>query len=142
MAYATLTDLELCFGVEEINELTDRDNDSVNDANVVEKALDDATDEINTYLAIKYTVPVVSVSAYLKRICCDIARYFLHENAAIEEVEKRYKRAISWLKDIANGKAILTDASGAPIAISGTSTGGIQSFSNDRQFSDESMAGF
>lgn len=142
MAYATLTDLEERFGQEEINELSDRDNDGSNDVNVVDNALTDATDEINSYLARKYTVPVVSISANLKKTCCDIARYLLHEDAATDEVEKRYKRAVDWLKDLSSGKAVLTDANGDIVTIAGTSTGGVQSFSNDRSFTDESLAGF
>jgi phage gp36-like protein len=142
MAYALLTDLEERFGVDEINQLSDRDNDGVNDVGVVDGALDDATDEINSYLARKYTVPVVSVSANLKKTCCDIARYLLHGDAATEEVEKRYKRAVAWLNDLASGKAVLTDASGVVTAIAGTSTSGVKSFSNDRLFTDESLASY
>lgn len=143
MPYATLQDLETRFGQQEINQLADRDCDGGNDVDVVEEALAAATSEIDSYIAVRYTVPITSISDNLNKVCCDIARYLLHENAAIDEVEKRYSRAVSWLKDIAAGKAVLTDESGQPIVDGAPSSGSsIKHFSTPRRFDDKSMAGY
>jgi len=141
MAYATLQDLENRFGEAEINQLADRDNDGNNDTDVVESALDSATSEINSYLGVRYSTPITSVSDNLNRVCCDIARYLLHDDAAIDEVESRYKRAISWLKDIASGKAILTDDTGTSVSSNSGATS-VKYESSERQFTDATMAGY
>ncbi len=142
MAYATLTDLETRFGSDEINNLSDRDNDGSNDAGVVDGALNEASGEIDSYLGVKYTIPIASPSDNLIRTCCDIARFRLHKDLATEEVDSRYKKAIAWLKDLASGKAILTDASGNPILIGNTNTGGVKYYSSERNFTDDLMASY
>lgn len=142
MPYATLQDLERRFGEREITQLADRNLDGTNDLQVVDDALMAASSEMDSYLGARYEIPIMSISDNLNRTCCDIARYLLHENAAIEEVEKRYKRAIAWLTELARGKAVLTDAGGAVITETGKATGGVRSFSSRRQFTDVSMRGF
>jgi len=143
MSYATLTDLETRFGSEEINQLSDRDDDGSNDVDVVEGALSEASSEIDSYLGSKYAIPIASPSDNLIRTCCDIARFRLHKDMATDEVEFRYKQSITWLKDLSAGRAVLTDANGALISIGGTTSGGSIKFSSsDRQFTEETMAGF
>jgi len=141
MAYATLADLNLAFGEEEITQLSDRDGDDSNDTNVVETKLAEAESEINSYLSVKYELPITSVSSNLKKVTCDIARYLMHKDGATDEVVRHYKEAISWLKDIVAGRAVLLDVSASPVD-SVSSSGGVQSFSCDRQFTDTTMVNF
>lgn len=143
MTYATSQDMVVRFGEREITQLADRNLDGTNDPEVVGKALASASSEIDSYLAVRYSVPVMSVSDNLNRVCCDIARYLMHENAAIEEVESRYKRAVAWLKDISTGKALLTDENGKTIDANGDQASvGVRYFASKRQFTDEKMSGF
>ena len=44
----------------------------------------------------------------LKIYICDIARYLLWKTKASDEVRQRYEDAISFLKRVSDGKAILT----------------------------------
>ena len=142
MPYAALSDLYSRFGQEEIDQLADRDDDDVEDANVVDDALSAASSEIDSYLATRYEVPVTSISENLNKVCCDITRYLMHDDAATEEVEKRYNRAIAWLRDLSAGKAVLTGSDGKPIINGAPSGSGVKFKTNDRVFSDETLAGF
>jgi phage gp36-like protein len=104
MTYAVQQDLVDRFGQAELAELTDRTNGTTIDTAVLGKALQDADDEINGYLAVRYTVPLASPPLILKRLACDIARYFLYEDRATEIVTQRYKDAVAYLKDVGAGK--------------------------------------
>lgn len=117
MPYAIRTDMEARYGEEELIQLTDRDNlGQINDA-VLTQALTDADDEINAYLAGRYSVPVTPVPKVLTRVACAIARYRLYDAAAPERVAKDYEADVRFLRDVANGVVKLgVDASQQPVA--------------------------
>ena len=142
MAYATLADLETNFGTVEINQLTDRDGNGINDSGVADKELDNATSTIDTYLANKYTTPITNISDYLNKVTCDIARFYLHKDRATEQVTKNYSNAIAWLKDIAIGKAVLTDNTGVPIVASGGAGGTVEYYASPEMFADDNLKQF
>lgn len=141
MAYASLSDMERLFGEEEITELSDRDNDDVNDVGVIDGSLEDATDFMNTYLAIRYVTPLTSISESIIKACCQLARYDLHKDHATEQVSNDKKSVIAWLKDLSSGKAVLTDSEGVAVEV-GKPSSGVKFSSNDRVFSDETLAHF
>lgn len=91
------------FGSEALIQLTDRDQLGQIDATVLDAAMNDATDTINTHLLKRYTLPLAAVPAVLKRLCCDIARYYLQEQEVPESVNDRHTGAIDLLKSIAKG---------------------------------------
>lgn len=133
MTYAVQQDLVDRFGEAELVQLTDRATPptGVIDVTVMGKALADADDAINGYLASRYTVPLASPPLIVKRLACDIARYFLYEDRVTEAVRKRYEDAIAYLKDAAAGKVALgVDAQGAAPA----DPGGPQVDAGDRVF--------
>lgn len=103
MAYSTQQDMIDRFGSEALIQLTDRDQLGQIDATVLGVALDDATDTINTHLLKRYTLPLASIPAVLKRLCCDIAHYYLHGQETPESVDDRHTAAIDLLKSIAKG---------------------------------------
>lgn len=70
----------------------------------LETSLQDACEEVDGYLAVRYPLPLPNVPNNLKRLVCDIARYKLHFEAAPEAVELRYKMAIDFLKGVRDGK--------------------------------------
>lgn len=72
--------------------------------NPLETALQDACEEVDGYLAVRYPLPLPNVPNNLKRLVCDIARYKLYFEAAPEAVELRYKMAIDFLKGVRDGK--------------------------------------
>jgi len=117
MSYCTQQDMTDRFGEPEIMQLTDRNNIGVIDVAVLLRAISDASAEIDSYLA-KYTLPLVTIPAVLVRICCDIARYYLYDDAMIDTVEKRYEAVIKYLVQVAKGSISLgVDSAGdAPVS--------------------------
>lgn len=124
MAYATQQDLETRFGPDELVERTDRAGGQTIDAAVVQRALEDASGEIDSYLGGRYAVPVDPVLPVLTALCCDIARYRLWQPVASEGVRQAYQDAVRFLRDVAAGAAVLAGAlppaapvSGGPVRI-------------------------
>lgn len=107
MAYATAQEMSDRIGVDELAVVADRDGDSVMESEAITGALDDASAEIDSYLAGRYPLPLVDTPATVKRVCIDMAMYHLSGNKTTEEVEKRYQRAVSWLRDVSKGLATL-----------------------------------
>lgn len=101
--YATRQDLETRFGSDEIANLEAMQTS----VNAITDALQDADEEIDSYIAVKYQLPLPSVPSTLKRVACNIARYRLYFQQPTEEVENRYKAEIDFLKRVADGKAVL-----------------------------------
>lgn len=101
--YATRNDLEARFGEGELQQLEIMQTVG----NSIEEALQDASEEIDSYIAVKYVLPLPSIPSTLKRIACNIARYRLYFQQPTEEVENRYKAEIDFLKRVADGKATL-----------------------------------
>lgn len=111
MAYCTKQDLWDRFGEGEITQASDsHDNDGLENLEAITAAINDATDTINEYLALRYVLPLSCVPSSIKSICCDIARYLLHDNKATEEIAERYGYAIERLKLLADRKTSLYDA--------------------------------
>lgn len=71
----------------------------------VTTAITDAQAEIDGYLT-SY-LPLVIVSGNLVRIACDIARYYLYDDAVTEPVQTRYDQAIKYLSQVAKGQISL-----------------------------------
>ena len=101
--YASREDLVARFGVHEIENLEAMQTMS----NAIENALQDAAEEIDSYVAVKYELPLPSIPSTLKRVVCNIARYRLYFQQPTEEVDNRYKADIDFLKRVADGKAVL-----------------------------------
>ncbi|MEX5286986.1 gp436 family protein [Acinetobacter towneri] len=101
--YASREDLVARFGVHEIENLEAMQTMS----NAIENALQDAAEEIDSYVAVKYELPLPSIPSTLKRVACNIARYRLYFQKPTEEVDNRYKADIDFLKRVADGKAVL-----------------------------------
>jgi phage gp36-like protein len=104
----------------ELAQLTDRTNmpPSVIDMVRLQQSLDDATAEMDSYLAMAYTMPIIGcltaagtyiMPTALIRYCCDIARYTLYDNRASDkEVRRRYDDALVWLGKIAKRELALS----------------------------------
>lgn len=76
----------------------------------VDNALADADAEIDSYLGVRYSVPVSPVSASILRIACVIARYRLLGDAATDVARRDYEDARAYLRDIAAGRSQLEGA--------------------------------
>lgn len=107
MKYATCNDLIKRFGEDELLGVAESETHGTLDKFRVETALSDASRHIDSYLRLRRSVPVDPVPDVLVGACADIARFKLHDDHAPEEVAKRYKATIAWLKDVAAGRASL-----------------------------------
>src|SRR5690554_3975810 len=139
MPYCNLADMKSRFGDAEMLRIADRDRDKAIDTDVVDVALADASDEIDAYLSSRYTVPMSPAPDLLKRLCADIARYRLYDERPLEEVENRYKQAVTTLRDIANGRASLKDLNAS--SVSGSAVDAIKGEA-DRVFTVSTLQGF
>ncbi|AJY42316.1 DUF1320 domain-containing protein [Burkholderia humptydooensis] len=124
--YATVEFMIGRFGQREAISLSDRER--TGDANpvVLSDALDEASAEIDTYLAGRYALPLDPQPKMLAGVCCDIARYRLcgGETVMTDEIDKRYKAAIAFLKLVASGD----------VTLGSTTTGSIPQPDNSVQF--------
>ena len=117
MPYATTEQVIERYGADQILLLTDRDGGDAIDTGAVERALEDASAEVDAYLAAKHQLPLSETPAVLTRLAADIAVYRLAVTAdrRTEEHRVRYEDAAALLKRIAKGEASLGLASpGAP----------------------------
>lgn len=133
--YATISDLIERFGSDEILTLAPNEQNNDINANRLNVVIADTEAEINSYLAVRYRVPIAGAEQ-LKAVTCDIARYRLYDNQASDEVTNRYNQRISWLKDVSAGRATLgiaeSDAGGTLHCATTTRAA-------DRLFTRESM---
>lgn len=107
--YATVETMTARFGQGEVIALSDRDKTGEANAAVLADALDDASSEIDTYLAGRYALPLDPAPKMLAGLCCDIARYRLcgGETVMTDEIRQRYKDATNFLKLVASGDVTL-----------------------------------
>ncbi len=108
MAYATRSDMVLRYGEAEIASLEDADNTGTGSEEVTAQALTDAQEEADSYVAVRYAIPLQSAPAPLARATCDIARFRLYKDRPTEEVKYRYESSVKWLEQLAAGKVLLT----------------------------------
>jgi phage gp36-like protein len=110
------------FGRLETVQLTDESNQGLIDADKLGRALQDSTQEVDSYLAGRYVLPLVPVPGVIAGIVADITRLRLHRNLPPDEVRDAAARARTMLKDMADGRAKLPGQDGtvAPAASSGS----------------------
>lgn len=123
MPYTTQAEMVDAFGADELIQLTDRADPPLGaiDAAVLAAALADAAAEIDSYLVGRYTLPMSPTPTVLKRFNREIGRYLLYKDASPDEVRDRYKSAIKFLTNVANGVASI-----GPDAVSQETPGSVQ----------------
>ena len=116
MRYATHQDMIDRFGEEGLIERTDRADPPTGkiDTRVLDKALSDAADMIDGYLAGRYALPLTATAPLLIQIACDLARYDLYDDLPPDQIVKRWETAILNLEKIADGKIVLQVAGAEP----------------------------
>ena len=116
MGYCVVQDLVDRFGAAEMAQLTDREHGTTLDSAAAQRAISDASSEMDSYLASRYRLPLPAAPPVLLVVCADLARYLLYKDAPTEEVRQRAEDARAWLKDLAKGYAHLDLPSEAPAA--------------------------
>lgn len=104
MGYATKQDMIDRFGETELIQVSNRDvaGEEINEAAFIQ-AQKDGDAEIDAYLQGRYQLPLVHVPTVLRRLACDLYRYYLYTPRTTEEVEKRYSASVKFLKSVADG---------------------------------------
>jgi len=95
------------FGEAEIASLEDPDRIGEPDDQISSVALVGATQELLGYIAPRYGFTLSTIPITLRDFTCDIARYKMYKDRPTDEVDKRYKRAIAWGKDVSTGTVAL-----------------------------------
>jgi len=105
MPYATPSDITTAYGPDALF-AADRDGDGAADAGIVEAALADASAEIDSFLANRYSLPLDGAHAVLTRICIDIAIYRMASTADVvsDAMRTRFEDAQKALHDFSSGK--------------------------------------
>lgn len=113
----TVTDLTTRFGEDEIAQISDKKHYSTINIDVVNKAIFDAEAEVESYLN---AIGLVSRNANGELVyrgqapesliikLCDIARYYLYDDAVTSIVDKRYGQALRWFERVQNNPKMLT----------------------------------
>lgn len=131
MSYATYSDLTARESEDAIYAAADHNRDGVLDAAdllAIDKALADATGEMNSYIGQRHDLPLPTAPVWAVQICIDIALYRLSRmaDALTNELRQRYADAVAFLKRVSKGEAGLglptTDT--PPITAAGEIRGG------------------
>lgn len=130
MPYTTAQEMIQRYGEDELAELTDRDGSAGGiDQDVLDRAIADASAMIDGYLrAAGYAVPLDPAPELIRRLCADISRYLLYDDAAASDDQPwvvRYREAVRMLDAIRTGLISLGvagggDGAGAPETVSPT----------------------
>jgi phage gp36-like protein len=122
--YISQASMQERYGEEALNFDADDDADGELDAEKVARAIKDAEAEVNSYVAVAYTLPLpgvvdmatpesnTSVPPELVRPCVDIAFYRLcaEHDRLTKERRRRYDDAVKWLEKLAARTVTLTVA--------------------------------
>lgn len=131
-AYITQQELQDRIGEDELINLSDRNNEGAADPAVIDRAIADATDEINMHLSSRYQMPLPAVPETIKRLAVNLTVYWLCESEAAmsDLIKERYSNAVKTLKSLASGTMRL----GLPEATTPNenSTGNVHLVSSER----------
>ena len=141
MPYCTLVELTERYGQSLLVSLTDRADPPANavDASVVDRAIEDADNLIDGYLAARYQLPLSSVPGLVNTASLAIAIYNLHTFQASEKIEADYKDTLRRLKEISTGIVTL-EVAGVEPQSSGSS--GVKITDRERPLTAANLKGF
>lgn len=143
MTYASVDDLKAVMPAHDLQLVTDWDgaSDTIDDAKIT-SALEDATAEINGWIAKRVTLPIANPTRMLLVTCRDLARYRLHANIGTipEDITKLRDGAIAWLKAVSRGEVSIGDEIGGDEI--DASPGAVVEDGSEPVFTRDSLKGF
>ena len=105
-----IQDMITRFGEQEIAERSNHENYEYINEDVLNAAIADAEEEAASYLrAAKLFFTDDTAPQVLKIKVCDIARYYLYDDAVTGIVEERYQSAVAWLKMVVKNPNMLDE---------------------------------
>jgi phage gp36-like protein len=139
MAYCTSDDILKHIPEPELAQLTAETGEAP-DLEVVNDAIAAADAEIDSYLGVRYSLPLAAPApARIKALSVDMAIYHLHSRRGImPEVRRdKYKDAVAFLRDVAAGRVQVIGATGLePL---GDSENVVEVSSSERLFSRDKL---
>ena len=139
--YATVQQMTDRFGANLLVALTDRAAVATGliDSAIVEKALNDASEVIDGYLASKYVLPLATTPGIVADLCQSIAIYKLHITQPDEKIVRDHQDGLKALRDILDGRLRVPVAGLDPTVTGGS---GVQIVDRERPFTEDNMTGF
>ena len=133
MAYCTQAQIEDRYREADLIRMADYDGDGQADADVIARAITDADALIDSYLQVKFVVPVTPVPPVLRNHAITIAWYNLElgRRSVTEDTRKAYEDVIAWLKALVAGTV---DIGLEPKPAASPGLPGVRSTSKDRLF--------
>lgn len=142
MTYASVDQLKAVIPVGDLAMLTDFEGaDAPSDARL-EQALDDATAEINSYIAKVADLPLADPPHILTVVCRDLAMHRLYVNLGhdAQVYAQLRKDAVATLKSIARGETSIGDDGNGDSTL--TSPGVAMTDGSERELTRDSLKGF
>lgn len=117
MAYCSVDDILMMMPQAELAALTAESGD-IPDPEVVAEAITKAGAEIDSYLQVRYSLPLSSTPGLIKSLGVDLAIYHLYSRRSVMPPVRRqnYEAAVAFLKAVAAGQAGLAEVAGEPSA--------------------------
>jgi phage gp36-like protein len=145
VSYSTIDDLMKLIPEEILTQLTDDENTGAPVATRVEEAIEQADSEIDSYCAMKYTVPFDPVPEIVKKCSVDIAIYNLYSRR-VEDLpptrSDRYRNAVRQLEGIAKGAVSMGTGHAAEPQANRDESPVNTKTAEDRMVTKSKMAGF
>ena len=109
MAYCTQTDIEKRIGAADLAALADYDGDGSPDDEVVAAAIHDADSLIDSYLSVRFAVPVSPAPDALRARAVNVAVYFLRlrRDSATQDARRQHEEDVAWLREVVQGSVSL-----------------------------------
>ena len=110
--YASLDDLKTARGEDVLFVLAPGADRKGLNTSAVQAGLERATREADSYLSVRYRLPLARIDAVLSGVVMDMALYHVagDANRMTEVIATRYKAAVKWLEQVSAGRATLPGA--------------------------------
>jgi len=132
--------LRAAAGAEDLSAYTAAEQSAASTAlAVVTQALADADSTIDGYLSSRQAVPLASPPVVIKRLACDMARYYIYDDQVTEVIQKRYDAALAFFREVAAGRVSLGVDLGAAAQPSG---GSVEMVTDATAFGRKASQGF
>jgi len=109
MAYCTQADVATRIGDDRLVSLADHDDDGAADTDVVQGAIGSAEALMDSFLGLRYEVPLDPVPQAATTCAVNLTVYFLQlgRDSVTEDVREQYRADLEWLRTVAAGRARL-----------------------------------